>query len=74
MMGVATYVHLVVNDPTLFPLQPEAPVIPLAVIAVSLIPLWIGSGSWSLDLRGQLADLGQHEAAPARHTRVGLTV
>ena len=35
IMIVATYVHLVVDDPSLFPLQPSAPVIPLVVIAVS---------------------------------------
>ena len=32
MMIVATYVHLVVDDPELFPMQPEAPVIPLVTI------------------------------------------
>jgi uncharacterized membrane protein YphA (DoxX/SURF4 family) len=52
MMVVATYVHLVVDDPTLFPLQPEEPVIPIAVIALCIYVLWTGSGSWSLDLRG----------------------
>ena len=55
MMAVATYVHLVVNDPTLFPLQPEAPIIPAIVIALCLYLLWIGSGSWSLDLRARSA-------------------
>ena len=29
IMLVATYVHLVAHDPTLFPLQPKAPIIPL---------------------------------------------
>jgi len=29
MMLVATYVHLVVKDPSLFPLQPKEPVIPI---------------------------------------------
>jgi uncharacterized membrane protein YphA (DoxX/SURF4 family) len=51
MMVVATYVHLVVNDPTLFPLQPEEPIIPIAAIALCIYILWIGSGSWSFDLR-----------------------
>ena len=55
MMGVATYVHLVVDDPTLFPLQPEEPIIPIIAIAFCLYILWIGSGSWSLDLRGMPA-------------------
>ncbi len=56
MMVVATYVHLVVNDPTLFPLQPEEPIIPVIAIALCLHLLWIGSGSWSLDLRGKPAE------------------
>ncbi|MGH9778682.1 MAG: DoxX family protein [Candidatus Acidiferrales bacterium] len=51
MMAVATYVHLVVDDPALFPLQPEEPIVPIIVIALCLYLLWIGSGSWSLDLR-----------------------
>lgn len=51
MMGVATYVHLVVNDPTLFPLQPTEPIIPIAVIAMAAYVLWRGSGAWSLDLK-----------------------
>ena len=55
-MVVATYVHLVVHDPTLFPLQPEKPIIPVIAIALCLYVLWKGSGSWSLDLRGKPAD------------------
>lgn len=51
IMAVATYVHLVVDDPSLFPLQPTAPIIPLAVIAMSAYVLWKGGGAWSLDLR-----------------------
>ncbi len=51
MMGVATYVHLVVSDPTLFPLQPTEPIIPVAVIAMAAYVLWRGSGAWSLDLK-----------------------
>ena len=52
IMVVASYVHLVVDDPTLFPLQPEEPLIPTIAIVLCLYLLWIGSGSWSLDLRG----------------------
>ena len=55
-MVVATYVHLVVDDPTLFPLQPEEPIIPAVAMALCLYVLWKGSGSWSLDLRGKPAD------------------
>ncbi len=51
IMFVATYVHIVVDDPSLFPLQPSQPIIPLIVIAMSLYVLWRGAGAWSLDLR-----------------------
>jgi len=57
IMLVATYVHVVVDDPALFPLQPSAPIIPVAVILMSLFLLWKGAGSWSLDLKaGRQAD------------------
>ena len=49
MMVVATYVHSVVNDPSLFPLQPDAPVIPIVVLILSGYVLWRGGGAWSLD-------------------------
>jgi uncharacterized membrane protein YphA (DoxX/SURF4 family) len=51
LMCVATYVHLVVDDPSLFPLQPGEPVIPLVVIVMSGYLLLRGAGAWSLDLR-----------------------
>ena len=51
IMGVATYVHMLVDDPELFPLQPSAPVIPLIVIVLSLFILWRGAGAWSKDLK-----------------------
>lgn len=50
IMAVATYVHVAVNDPTVFPLQPSEPIIPLAVIALCVYLLWRGGGSWSKDL------------------------
>lgn len=53
LMVVATYVHLVVQNPELFPLQPEAPTIPLVAFALSAYVLWVGGGSWSVDLRRQ---------------------
>ena len=53
IMVVATYVHVVVDDPSLFPLQPSAPVIPLVVVAMCAYLLWHGAGAWSLDLRAQ---------------------
>jgi putative oxidoreductase len=51
IMGVATYVHLVVDDPSLFPLQPSEPIIPLVVIVMSAYLLLRGGGAWSRDLR-----------------------
>ncbi|MCQ3976531.1 MAG: hypothetical protein DPW09_24125 [Anaerolineae bacterium] len=51
MMLVATYVHLVVDNPDLFPLQPEAPIIPLISIAVAAYVVWRGGGAWSMDLK-----------------------
>ncbi len=51
MMFVATYVHLVVDNPDLFPLQPEEPIIPLVSIAVAAYVVWRGGGAWSIDLR-----------------------
>jgi uncharacterized membrane protein YphA (DoxX/SURF4 family) len=53
MMAVATYVHVVVHDPNLFPLQPKAPIIPLVTVALCLYVLWAGSGSWSSDWRSR---------------------
>ena len=50
IMTVATYVHVVVDDPSLFPLQPSEPIIPLTVIAMCLYLLWRGGGAWSKDL------------------------
>lgn len=50
MMVVATYVHMVVKDPSVFPLQPAEPVIPLVVLVLGAYVLWRGAGSWSLDL------------------------
>ena len=50
IMVVATYVHLVVDDPSLFPLQPVEPIIPAVVMVLSVYLLWRGAGSWSRDL------------------------
>jgi uncharacterized membrane protein YphA (DoxX/SURF4 family) len=51
IMMVATYTHLVVDDPTLFPLQPSEPIIPIVVIVMSVLVLWKGAGAWSMDLK-----------------------
>ncbi len=51
LMTVATYVHLIVEDPALFPLQPTAPIIPGAVILLAVFVLARGGGSGSMDLK-----------------------
>jgi len=51
IMAVATYVHLVVHNPALFPLQPTEPIIPAVVMILSVYLLVKGGGSGSLDLR-----------------------
>lgn len=50
IMVVATYVHLVADDPALFPLQPAEPVVPAVVIILSVYLLLKGGGSGSLAL------------------------
>ena len=50
IMVVATYVHVVVDAPSLFPLQPDEPIIPAIVMLGSAYLLWRGGGSWSRDL------------------------
>ncbi len=54
IMVVATYVHVVVTDPALFPLQPAEPIIPAVVMLLSLYLVVKGGGSWSLDLRASV--------------------
>ena len=51
IMSVAAYVHLVVDDPSMFPLRPNEPVVPLAVMAMAAYLVWRGGGSGSVDLR-----------------------
>jgi len=51
LMAVATYVHLIVGDPTLFPLQPDEPIIPIMAILMAGYVIWRGGGSWSKDLK-----------------------
>ena len=55
IMVVATYVHVVVDDPSLFPLQPSEPIIPAVVILASLYLILRGGGSWSRDLKATRA-------------------
>jgi len=51
IMVVAAYVHLVVDNPSLFPLQPMEPIIPMVVLVMSVYILWRGGGAWSMDAR-----------------------
>ncbi len=59
MMVVAAYVHLVVDDPSLFPLQPHQPLIPLTLIAIGAYVLWRGGGAWSMDLKQRKGERGK---------------
>ena len=51
MMFVETYVHLVVSEPSLFPLQSKEPIIPAVVLMMSAYILVRGAGSGSLYLK-----------------------
>ena len=53
-MVVATYVHIVIDDPSLFPLQPVVPIGPLALLAMLIYTLFRGAGAWSIDLKESL--------------------
>ncbi len=48
MMLGAIYVHLVVDDPSVFPLQPKASIIPAVVVGLTIFVLVGGSGAWSV--------------------------
>ena len=50
-MVVATYVHIAIEDPSLFPLQRVEPIGPLVLLAMALYVLWKGGGAWSIDLK-----------------------
>jgi putative oxidoreductase len=51
IMFVATYVHVVVDDPLVFPLQPEEPIIPAVVMILAAYLLLRGGGAGSWDLK-----------------------
>ena len=48
-MVVATYVHVAVDDPSLFPLQPVEPVGPLMLLAIATYVIWKDGGAWSIE-------------------------
>jgi uncharacterized membrane protein YphA (DoxX/SURF4 family) len=50
-MIVATYVHVMADDPSLFPLQPVEPIGPLVLLMMLLYIIIRGAGAWSLDLK-----------------------
>ncbi len=56
MMAVATYVHIVADNPDLFPIQPHQPVVPLMLLAMSALVVVRGGGAWSLDLRSSRSE------------------
>ena len=49
IMVTATYVHLTVSDPTVFPLQPHFPIAPLMVLAMALVVVVKGAGAFRVD-------------------------
>jgi uncharacterized membrane protein YphA (DoxX/SURF4 family) len=51
IMFVAFYVHIAVDNPALFPLQPKLPIVPVMVIIMAVVILKSGGGSWSKDLK-----------------------
>ncbi len=51
IMLAALYVHFAVDDPTLFPLQPKLPIVPVIVMIMAVVILKSGGGSWSEDLK-----------------------
>ena len=51
IMIVATYVHVLADDPSLFPLQPDEPIIPAVVMVLAVYSLLRGGGSASWDLK-----------------------
>jgi hypothetical protein len=48
MMLGATYVHIVIDEPSVFPLQPNPPIIPVIVIGLTTFVLVGGTGSWGV--------------------------
>ena len=44
----ATYVHVVVDDPGVFPLQPNAPIIPVVVTGLTIYVFVGGTWAWNV--------------------------
>ena len=49
IMVTATYVHLTVSDPTVFPLQPHFPIAPGMVLAMAIVVVVKGAGAFSVE-------------------------
>jgi putative oxidoreductase len=54
IMLVAFYVHIAVDNPAIFPLQPSLPIVPVLVIIMAVVILKNGGGAWSEDLKQTL--------------------
>jgi uncharacterized membrane protein YphA (DoxX/SURF4 family) len=54
IMLVAFYVHIAVDNPALFPLQPSLSIVPIIVIIMTVVILKSGGGAWSEDLKHTL--------------------
>lgn len=50
LMFIAVYVHMVIDNPNLFPFQPPLPVLPALIILLSSPLVLFGGGAWSKDL------------------------
>ncbi len=48
IMVAATYAHLTVSDPTVFPLQPHLPIAPLMVLVMVIVVMAKGAGAFSV--------------------------
>jgi uncharacterized membrane protein YphA (DoxX/SURF4 family) len=51
IMTVAAWVHVAVDDSSLFPLQPSEPIVPAAMMGMAAYVVWRGAGAWSQDLK-----------------------
>jgi uncharacterized membrane protein YphA (DoxX/SURF4 family) len=50
-MMVAIYVHVLTQDPSLFPFQPKEPIVPAMIFIMGLFLVLRGGGAWSDDLK-----------------------
>lgn len=55
-MVVATYVHIVIDDASQFPLQPVEPIGPIVLLVMLAYIAIQGAGAWSIDLQEFVSD------------------